>query len=132
VGRYKAKESMRNILIILVIISFQSFATSETEYCRSIPDKSDMFLGDISQDSKLILTLNNPTCVMFPSLDYKSIYINSVTLIDPELKLQDESYKQVLVRGESHFIKLNDDSFSIKFTVKEVELLYNKPLKQDK
>jgi len=132
VGRYKAKESMRNILIILVIISFQSFATSETEYCRSIPDKSDMFLGDISKNNKLILKLNNPTCVMFTSQGYKSVYINSVTLIDPESKLQDGSYEQVLIRGESHFIKLNEDSFNIKLTVKKVELLYNKPLKQDK
>jgi hypothetical protein len=127
-GRYKAKECMHNILIVLVITSFQCVATSETEYCRSIPDKSDMFLGDISRDSKLTLILNNPTCVMFPTVDYKSIYISSVTLIDPKSKLKGKSYKQVLVKGKSHFIKLNDNSFNIKLTVKEVEMLYNKPL----
>jgi len=123
---------MRVILIILVITSFQCIATSETEYCRSIPDNSDMFLGDIAQGSKLTLTLNNPTCVMFPSMNYKNVYVNSVTLIDPDSKLNNESYKQVLVRGKSHFIKVNDGSFKVGLTVQEVELLYNKALKQDK
>jgi hypothetical protein len=115
---------MRYLIIILVsLISSKGYTLDEVEYCRSVPSKEDMFLGDISTSDNSILKLNNPTCIMLPSMDYKAVYIDTVKLIDSKLKLSKDLKKQIRVKGETRFVISNNGIIEILLTVNGVNAL---------